>query len=161
MGYKLNRILNRENSSGRETLQKMFSILIYHSNPYETTLRFHLTSVLMYKINNTLRMWSKENMPPLLVGVQICTVSMEISIAASSKMGINILQDPAITLLVIYPKDASSYHRDACSTMLTAVLLIIKRNRKQPRCSSTEEWRKKMWYIYLMEYYSTFKNTIS
>jgi hypothetical protein len=37
---------------------------------------------------------------------------------------------------------------DVCSTMFIAVLFIIDRNWKQPRCLSTEEWIKKMWYIY-------------
>jgi hypothetical protein len=35
---------------------------------------------------------------------------------------------------------------------------MIARNLKQPRCPSTEEWIKKMWFIYTMEYYSAMKN---
>ena len=54
----------------------------------------------------------------------------------------------------IYPKDAQSYHKDTCSTMFIAALFIIARTWKQPRCPSTEEWIKKMWYIYTMEHYS-------
>ena len=42
--------------------------------------------------------------------------------------------------------------------MFIAALFIIARNWKQPRCPSTEEWIKKMWYIYTMEYYSAIKN---
>jgi hypothetical protein len=42
--------------------------------------------------------------------------------------------------------------------MLRAALFIIVRNWKQPRCPSTEEWIKKMWFIYTMEYYSAIKN---
>ena len=38
--------------------------------------------------------------------------------------------------------------------MFTAVLFIIVRTWKQPRCLSTEEWIKNLWYIYTMEYYS-------
>ena len=41
--------------------------------------------------------------------------------------------------------------------MFTAVLLTIARTWKQPKCPSTEEWIKKMWYIYTMEYYSAIK----
>ena len=33
----------------------------------------------------------------------------------------------------------------------------IARTWKQPKCPSTEEWIKKMWYIYTMEYYSAIK----
>ena len=41
--------------------------------------------------------------------------------------------------------------------MLTAELCTIARTWKQPKCPSTEEWIKKMWYIYTMEYYSAIK----
>ena len=41
--------------------------------------------------------------------------------------------------------------------MLTAALFTIARSWKQPKCPSTDEWIKKMWYIYTMEYYSTIK----
>jgi hypothetical protein len=54
-------------------------------------------------------------------------------------MGIYIPQDPSITLMNLYTKDASSYHRDTNKTVFTAVLLMIDRNWKQSRCSSIEE----------------------
>ena len=38
-----------------------------------------------------------------------------------------------------------------------AALFTIARTWKQPRCRSTDEWRKKLWYIYTMEYYSVIK----
>ena len=41
---------------------------------------------------------------------------------------------------------------------LLAALFIIVRSWKEPRCSSTVEWIKKLWYIYTMEYYSAIKN---
>jgi hypothetical protein len=41
--------------------------------------------------------------------------------------------------------------------MFIAVLFIIARSWKEPRCPSTEEWIQKMWYIYTMEYYSAIK----
>ena len=41
--------------------------------------------------------------------------------------------------------------------MFMAALFTIARTRKQPRCPLTEEWIKKMWYIYTMEYYSSIK----
>ena len=68
------------------------------------------------------------------------------------------LQDPAIPLLGIYPKDAVPYQRDTCSTMFIAALFVIPRNWKQPRCLSTEESMQKMWYIYKVEYFSAIKN---
>ena len=41
--------------------------------------------------------------------------------------------------------------------MFTAALFTIAKTRKQPKCPSTEEWIKKMWYIYTLEYYSAIK----
>ena len=41
--------------------------------------------------------------------------------------------------------------------MFTAALFTIAKTWKQPKCPSTEEWIKKMWYIYTMEYYSAIK----
>jgi hypothetical protein len=42
--------------------------------------------------------------------------------------------------------------------MFTAALFITSRKWNQPRCPSTEEWIKKVWYIYSMEYYSAITN---
>ena len=41
--------------------------------------------------------------------------------------------------------------------MFIAALFTIAKTWKQPKCSSTDEWIKKMWYIYTMEYYSAIK----
>ena len=41
--------------------------------------------------------------------------------------------------------------------MFTAVLFTIAKIWKQPKCPSTEEWIKKMWYTYIMDYYSAIK----
>ena len=45
--------------------------------------------------------------------------------------------------------------------MLIAALFTIARTWKKPRCLSADEWIRKLWYIYTMEYYSTIKrNTV-
>ena len=41
--------------------------------------------------------------------------------------------------------------------MFIAALFIIARTWKQPRCPSADEWIRKLWYIYTMEYYSAIK----
>ena len=41
--------------------------------------------------------------------------------------------------------------------MFIAALFTIARSCKQPKCPSADEWIKKMWYIYTMEYYSAIK----
>ena len=47
--------------------------------------------------------------------------------------------------------------KDACTPMLIAVLFTIARTWKQPRFPSADEWIRKPWYIYTMEYYSAIK----
>ena len=50
-----------------------------------------------------------------------------------------------------------------CTPMFIAALFIIARTWKQPRCPSADEWirklkkKRKLWYIYIMEYYSAIK----
>jgi hypothetical protein len=68
-----------------------------------------------------------------------------------------LIEDPAIPFLRKYPKDVPTYKKDTCSTMFIATLFIIARSWKH-RCSSVEEWIQKLWYIYLIEYYSAIKN---
>ena len=41
--------------------------------------------------------------------------------------------------------------------MFTAAVFTIARTWKQPKCPTIDEWIKRMWYIYTMEYYSAFK----
>ena len=72
------------------------------------------------------------------------------------KLGIKLLYDPAIPLLGIYPVE-TKIEKYTCIPMFTAALFTIARTWKQPRCPSTDEWIKKLWYIYTMEYYSAIK----
>jgi hypothetical protein len=86
------------------------------------------------------RTWRKRNPPPLLVELQACTTTLEISLAVSQKLGIVLLEDPIIPLLGIYPEDVPTGKKDTCSAMFVAALFIIARRWKEPRCPSTEEW---------------------
>ena len=47
--------------------------------------------------------------------------------------------------------------RDTCTPVFIAALFIIARTWQQPRCPSADEWIRKLWYIYTMEYYSAIK----
>ena len=47
--------------------------------------------------------------------------------------------------------------KNTCIPLFIAALFTIARTWKQPRCPSTNEWIKKVWYIYTMEYYSAIK----
>ena len=48
--------------------------------------------------------------------------------------------------------------KDTCTPLSTAILFTIARTWKPPRCPLTDEWKKKLWYMYTMEYYSTVKS---
>ena len=75
------------------------------------------------------------------------------------KLKIELPCDPAIPLLGIWLKEIKSVgQRDIYSIpMFTAALVTIVKIRKQPKCPSTDEWIKKMCYIYTMEYYSAMR----
>ena len=72
------------------------------------------------------------------------------------KLGVKPPYDPAIPLLGIYPQEAK-IEKDTCTPMFIAALFTIDKTCKQPRCTSTDEWIKNLWYIYMMEYYSAIK----
>ena len=71
-------------------------------------------------------------------------------------MGIELPDDPAIPLLGIYLEE-TRIERDTCIPMFIAALFKIARTWKQPRCLLADEWIRKMWYVYTMEYYSAIK----
>ena len=73
-----------------------------------------------------------------------------------TELKIELPYDPAILLLGIYV-DKTIIQKDTCTAMFTAALLTITKTWKQPKCPLTDEWIKKMWYIYTMEYYSAIK----
>ena len=72
------------------------------------------------------------------------------------KLGIKPPYDPEIPLLGIYPEE-TKIEKDTCIPLFIVALFIIARTWKQLRCPSANEWIKKLWYIYTMEYYSAIK----
>ena len=72
------------------------------------------------------------------------------------KLEIELRYDPAIPLLGIYTEE-TRIERETCTPMFIAALFIIARTWKQPRCPSADEWIRKLWYLYTMEYYWAIK----
>ena len=68
------------------------------------------------------------------------------------KLKIDFPYHPAVPLLGIYP-DKVTIQKDICTPVFIA-LFTIARTWKQPKRPLTDEWLKKMWYIYLVEYHS-------
>ena len=69
------------------------------------------------------------------------------------KLQIELLYDPALPLLGILTKE-TRIERDMCTLVFIAAVFIIARTWKQPRCPSSDEWIRNLWYIYRMECYS-------
>ena len=72
------------------------------------------------------------------------------------KLEIELPYNPAIPLLGIHT-EKTIVERDTCTPMFIAALFTIARTWKQPRCPSADEWIRKLWYVYTMEYYSAIK----
>ena len=77
------------------------------------------------------------------------------------KLQIELPYDPANPLLGIHTEE-TRIERDTCAPMFITALFIIARTWKQPRCPPADEWIRKLWYIYTMEYYSaiTFESVL-
>ena len=100
------------------------------------------------------RMWRNGNPLALLVGMQIGAATLENSVDVPQKLKIDLPYDPAIALLGIYSRDTGVLmHRGTCTPMFIAALSTIAKLWKEPKCPSNDEWIKKLWFIYTMEYY--------
>ena len=104
------------------------------------------------------RMWRKRISFALLVGMQAGAATLENSMEVPQKTKIELPYGPAIALLGIYPRDSGVlFRRNTCTPMFIAALSTIARVCKESKCPSMDEWIKKMWCIYTMEYYSAIK----
>ena len=74
------------------------------------------------------------------------------------KLNIVLSYDTAIQLLGIYPKKNIIWKYIAPNFF--AVLFTIAKTLKKPKCSLTEEWLNKVWYRYMMEYYSAVRKNV-
>ena len=68
---------------------------------------------------------------------------------------VSVAFDPAIPLLVLYPKNPETpIQKNLCTPMFITAQFTIAKCWKQPKCPSINEWIKKLWYIYTMEFYA-------
>ena len=72
------------------------------------------------------------------------------------KLGTKPPYDPAIPVPGIYPEE-TKIEKDTCIPLFIAALFTMARTWKKLRCPLTDEWIKKLWYIYAMENYSAIK----
>ena len=100
----------------------------------------------------------KKGNPFALLGMQIGAATVESSIKRPQKLKMKLPCDPAIPLLGIHLKKPKTLIQKNISTpMFIAVLFIIAKIWKKPKCPSVYEWIKQLWDIYTMEYYLAVK----
>ena len=91
----------------------------------------------------------------LLVGLQTGATTMENTMEFPQENKNGIAFDPAIPLLGLYPKNPETpIQKNVYTPMFIAAQFTIAKCWKQPKCPSVDEWIKKLWYIYTVEYYT-------
>ena len=127
----------------------------------KTTMRYHLTPVRMGIIrkstNKCCRGCGEEG--TLLHCLWECKLIQPLWRTVwrfLKKLKIKLPYNPAIPLLGIYP-EKTIIQKDTCTPMFIEALFTIARSWMQPKCPSTDQWIKKLWHIYTMEYYSAIK----
>ena len=97
------------------------------------------------------RVWRKGNPLTLLGECKLVQALWRTVWRFLKKLEIELPYDPAIPLLGIHTKE-TRIERDTWTPVFIAALFIIARTWKHPRCPSADEWIRKLWYIYTMEY---------
>ena len=128
----------------------------------KTTVRYHLTQIrisIIKKCTNN-KCWreceEKGTLLPCWWECKLIQPLWKMVWRFLKKRGIKPPYDPAIPLLGIYSEE-TKIEKDTCISLFIAALFTVARTWKQPRCLLTDEWIKKLWYIYTMEYYSAIK----
>ena len=93
------------------------------------------------------RMWRNGDPLALLVGMKLEQTLWKAVWRFLRKLKIDLPYDPAIALLGISLRDTGVLmHRDTCTPMFIAALSTIAKLWKEPKCPSTDEWIKKLWF---------------
>ena len=96
------------------------------------------------------KLWRKENPSALLVMQPLWKTT-----GFPQKLKMELPFNPVIPLLGQYPKNPETpVQKNLCTPMFIAAQFTIAKCWMQPKCPSVNEWIKKLWYIYTIEYYA-------
>ena len=127
----------------------------------KTTVRYHHTPVRVATINkSTNKCWRGcREKGPLVHCWWECRLVRPLWKTVWNflrKLKMELPFDPAIPLLGLYTKDPETpIQKNLCTPMFIAAQFTITKYWKQPKCPSANEWIKKLWYIYTMEFYAS------
>ena len=140
----------------------MLNITNHRGNQIKTTMRYRLTPVRMAIIKRARNnkcwpgcgekgalvhcWWECKLVQPLWKIVYFLQI-----------LKIKLLYSPAFPFLVFIPEKKTGCRRDLCTPMFITALFTAAKIRKQCKRPTRDEWIKKMWSIYILEYYSVIR----